>query len=100
MHNRGGVTTDMIRERRIIAKQQLIKAIGKIFGEDDYPEGYDFDDIFATDHTQCKWGWWFYLTAKGAKNTIFRVAYSDRRNSYQVGIYPREAVYEFDGGEY
>lgn len=83
------------RRRRTIAKHAVIRTMKHIYGEDGVPDGYSVDDIFATEHHDTKWGWWFYLTAKGSKTTVFKVAYSNARDSYQVTVHPREFLYEF-----
>lgn len=87
---------DLTRQRRALAKRAVVQAMEHIYGRGNVPEGYTVDDIFATDHHAPRWGWWFYLTAKGSNSTIFKVAYSNARNSYQVTVHPREFIYEFN----
>lgn len=92
--NKQDISTKVIRQRRMIAKKAVIKAVEQIFNTEDVPEGYSIDDIYATDHNDRKWGWWFYLTAKGSKTTIFRVTYSNASDTIQVSVHPRECVFE------
>lgn len=82
-------------ERRELSKKAVIEAVGEVWGQDNVPDGYALEDIFATDYHVQDWGWWFYLTAKGTKSIVFKVSYSYARETYQVAFYTREYVAEF-----
>lgn len=93
--SRNTARRNLYLERRELSKKAVIEAVGEVWGPDNIPDGYAMEDIFATDYHVQEWGWWFYLTAKGAKTVIFKASYSYSRESYQVAFYSREYVSEF-----